>query len=173
MAEWEFGREEIGPIRDALLAGGPFDRVRLTNNQLSEFMSAICGFLGGSLTNADAFVTELPTDDNPELKVMWLRGNALGSLAVAAPGGPEGEVADEPAQISGYVRPLSDVRRVEIIGAESSWPFVNEGFPTIWPEVGIHFDDQMILIKVSGRPSAKGREQAADFVDKLLELLGR
>jgi hypothetical protein len=163
---WSPARESVEPVRDAVQMSGPLNHLRVHPTAVTEFWVALTSFLGGSIDNADAVLTDVPAEE--EQRVFWLRGNAFGSLALKAHTGPEG--ANEPAVVSGYVRSLDDVLRVEVLGVKAVWP-LSGGFPTIHPDVNVHFQDEVVEIRVSERSRAATQAQAGDFVRKLFDAL--
>jgi hypothetical protein len=166
LVTWKPDRETIDSIRSAITATGALDYLRVHHTAIAEFYAAAAGFIGGSLDDVDAFLTNVPDPASGEHRVFWLRGNSFGSLALAAHEGPEG--ANLPAKISGYVRSVSDIQQVLVIGTTADWPF-SGGSPRTDPDIEVQFADGVVVpISVSSRQSSYAKEQAATFVDKLL-----
>ncbi|MBI5536685.1 MAG: hypothetical protein HY898_28455 [Deltaproteobacteria bacterium] len=171
MESWQPTRETIDQVRDAVLLAGRLEHLRVHQTARTEFFSIIAFALGGTLDGVDAFVSQDPDDTSGEHRVYWLRGNSFGSLALKAHNGPEG--ANEPAEVSGYVRSLHEIAHVEIVGATAEWPF-SGGFPTVHPDVKIHFDNgDAVTISATARSHDGARKQVAMFVEKLLEAVAR
>ena len=156
-------------INGRCAAGGPLDHLRLTDAEYKEFLHALAWFMGGHLESVDAFLTEVPATAD-EHRVYWLRGNSIGSLAVSAHKGPQGQ--DEQTRLRGYVRPTSDIRRIELQDVQIEWLRSGfERFPDMRPTVRIHFEDDAIAVSVAGRTSEAARKQAVTFIDRLMAVL--
>ncbi|RFZ03863.1 hypothetical protein DSM43518_04578 [Mycobacterium marinum] len=169
MDSWEPEVGEVERVRDAVRLAGDLNYLRVHPTAMTEFYAAIVGFLGGSLDDIDAFLTQ-PDEPDGAHRVYWLRGNSFGSLALEAHDGPDG--ANEPAKVSGFVRSLDDVRKVEVLGITTEWPF-SGGIPRIYPEVSVHFEDDIVTIRASQGSHAAAQRQAAEFVGKLMEAITR
>jgi hypothetical protein len=165
----EISPRQVGALKDAVVAAGATERLGLPPQQFDEYIHALAWFMGGSLDSVEAFVaqvpgtvTEMSGGDANQHRVYWLRGNAIGSLAVGEAKSDEG-----PLELSGYVRPVSDIRRLDFRGAQFYWP-PHGGPPEVRPEVvRIHFDDLAIAVTVAGRPDQTARDQALSFIDSL------
>ena len=172
----EISPKQVGALKDAVVAGAT-ERLGLPPQRFDEYIHALAWFMGGSLDSVDAFVTQVPGTitemggDANQHRVYWLRGNAIGSLAVG-----QAESDEDPLELSGYVRPVSDIRRLDFRDAQFDWP-PHGGPPEVRPEVvRIHFDDLAIAVTVAGRPDQEARDQALSFIDSLqramAEMLG-
>lgn len=164
----EISPKQVGALKDAVVAAGATERLGLPPQQFNEYIHALAWFMGGSLDSVEAFVTQVPGTitemggDANQHRVYWLRGNAIGSLAVSEAKSDEG-----PLELSGYVRPVSDIRRLDFRGAQFYRP-PHGGPPEVRPEVvRIHFDDLAIAVTVAGRPDQTARDQALSFIDSL------
>ncbi len=164
----EISPKQIGALKEAVVAAGATERLGLPPQQFDEYIHALAWFMGGPLDSVDAFVTQVPGTvtemggDANQHRVYWLRGNAIGSLAVS-----RAESDEDPLELSGYVRPVSDIRRLDFRNAQFCWP-PHGGPPEVRPEVvRIHFDDLAIAVTVAGRPNQKARDQALSFINSL------
>jgi hypothetical protein len=165
--------KQVGALKDAVAVAGSLDYVGLLPKQLNEFIYALVWFMGGPLESVDAFVTQvpgtitqMPGGDPNQHRVYWLRGNTIGSLAV----GPA-ESQQAPPRLSGYLRPISDIRRLELRDAEFYWAPEGGNEPEVRPDVRIHFDDLAIGFQVAIRSNQESRDQVAAFVDALRRVM--
>jgi len=164
--------KQVGALKDAVIATGAKECLGLATKKFDEYIHALAWFMGGSLDSVDGFVTQVPGTvtemggDANQHRVYWLRGNVIGSLAVS-----QAESDEDPLELNGYVRPVSDIRRLDFRAAQFHWP-LDDGQPEVRPEVvRIHFDDLAIAVTVAGRPDQKSREQALSFIDSVQRVM--
>lgn len=170
----EISPKQVGALKEAVVAAGTQERLGLPPQRFDEYIHALAWFMGGSLDSVDAFVSQVPGTvtemggDANQHRVYWLRGNAIGSFAVSP-----SESNDDPLALSGYVRPVSDIRRIDFRGAQFEWP-PHGGQPEVRPDlVRVHFDDLAIVVTVTGRPDQRARDQALSFIDSLQRAMTR
>lgn len=168
----EISPQQIGALKNAVVAAGATEYLGLPPQQFDEYIHALAWFMGGPLDSVDAFVTQVPGTvtemggDANQHRVYWLRGDAIGSLAVGRT-----ESAEGPLQLSGYVRPVSDIRRLDFRNAQFCWP-TQGGPPEVRPEVvRIRFDDLAVAVTVAGRPNQEARDQALSFISSLQQAM--
>ena len=101
-----------------------------------------------------------PADPNQH-RVYWPRGNTIGSLAVGQP-----ESRQAPPVLSGYLRPISDIRWLDFKEVEFYWPPEGDE-PEVLSDVRIHFDDLAIGFQVNIRSNQESRDQVVTFIDAL------
>ncbi|WP_133057861.1 hypothetical protein [Mycolicibacterium conceptionense] len=169
MTSTEISREHIGELMDAVRASGHLEHLRLDEWQLIDYLAALHTFMGGPLSSVDAFVSDIQESSATEHRVWWLRGNTIGSLAVQAHQGPEGQ--REQAQVMGYVRHLSAVKRIDIDKADFQYDQFGNGIPEVKPSVRILLDDEEIVVSAAGRLSQREKAQATGFISQLLKQL--
>jgi len=170
----EISPKQVSALEDAVVAAGAQECLGLPPQRFDEYIHALAWFMGGSLDSVDAFITQVPGTitemggDANQHRVYWLRGNAIGSLAVG-----QGESDEDPLELSGYIRPVSDIRRLDFRNAQFHWR-PHGGQPEVRPElVRVHFDDLAIAVTVAGRPDQAARDQALSFVDSLQRAMTR
>ncbi|OBA94965.1 hypothetical protein A5668_08615 [Mycolicibacterium fortuitum] len=169
MTSTAISREHIGELMDAVHASGRLESLRLEQYQLVDYLAALHTFMGGPLGSVDAFLSDIQEPSATEHRVWWLRGNTIGSLVVQAHQGTEGQ--PEQAQVTGYVRHLSAVKRVDIDKADFQYDQFGDGIPEVKPSVRILLGDEEIVVSVAGRLSERDRAQAAGFISQLLNQL--
>lgn len=161
---------QINEVLQAVELAGPLDHLSLTEFAYVDFAAALIMFMGGPLTSVDAFVAQIPDFSRAEHEVFWLRGKSIGRLVVQAHKGPQGQ--EEPAEIAGSVRSLSDVERVEISAADFVYDRMGPRIPEVRPTVIVHFNDgQKLEISVAKRKDRPARDQATKFISSLLDQL--
>ena len=171
----EIDARSIGGLRDAVQAAGPLTHLGLIHGEFLEFLHALAWFMGGPVDTVDAFLTEVPDPAAKEHRVYWLRGNSISSLAVGAHQGAQGVDEGHPIKLTGWVRPISDIKRVHVqdVGFQWSWGEAR-GIPEeVRPTVQIHLDDRDIVIGAAGRTTQGARDQAATFISRLVDAFAR
>lgn len=170
MAPSEISRDQLRELMNAVQISGNLEHLRLEHSQFIDYLAALVTFMGGPVDSVDAFLSDIPDHSRTDHQVWWLRGNTIGSLVVQAHKGAEGQ--QEPAEVSGYVRPLSSIKRVEFGDVDFVYPrFGGREIPEVRPTVRIHLDDKVVVVHVAGRGSEGGRDQAERFISRLLTKL--
>jgi len=167
----EIDERAIAGLRNAVQAAGLLTHLGLTHGEFLEFLNALAWFIGGPVDAADAFLTEVPDPAAREHRVYWLRGNSIGSLAVGMHQGATGVDEGYPIKLNGWVRPISDIKRIDVldVGVQWSWSRADGAPEDVRPTVQVHLDDLDIGIGAAGRTSQGAREQASTFIAYLLD----
>jgi hypothetical protein len=147
------------------LAVGPLDHLRLIHAEHLEVLHTLGRLVGGSLESV-AFLTDVPDPSADQHHVYWLSHKGFGCLIVGAHQGPQG-AHELPTKLNGYVRPVSDIKRLELQEIQIEWSQFGDRAPELEPTVLIHFDDEKIAVSVSSRTNAAARQQADAFIDRL------
>jgi hypothetical protein len=176
MAIKEIDERSIAGLRDAVQAAGPLTHLGLLHGEFLEFLNALAWFMGGPVDTVDAFLTEVPDPTAQEHRVYWLRGNSIGSLTIEAHQGAQGVDEGHPTKMTGWVRPVSDIKRLDVqeIGFQWSWGEVKGTPEEVRPTVQIHLDGRDIVIGADwpNQPKA-ARDQAAKFIARLVDAFAR
>ncbi len=167
----EIDERSIGALRDAVQAAGPLTHLGHTYGEFLEFLNALAWLMGGPVDTVDAFLTEVPDPAEQEHRVYWLRGNSIGSLTVGMHQGAQGVDEGHPIKLTGWVRPVSDIKRVDVqnFGFQWSWGEIKGSPEEVRPTVQIHVDGCDILIGAAGRTNQRARDQATKFIGRLLD----
>jgi hypothetical protein len=152
---------------------GSLDHLRLTDPEYIEAIYALAWFVGRSLTEIKetVFLTDVPDPDAVEHRVYWLRGKTIGCLVIGRHQGPEG---DENAKlvVSGYVRPLSDIVRLELKDLEVHWHWGGRRVADLKPTMVVHLRGEEIVVDVASREDDFTSGRALEFVDRLKATVG-
>jgi hypothetical protein len=162
MADKELDATAFSALR---LAVGSLEHLRLVHAEYLEVLHTLAWFVGGSLEGVE-LLSDVPGTSVDEHHVYWLRGKTIGCLVVGAHQGPEGDHGAK-LLLNGYVRPLSDVVRLELQDMEIVWPWGENRAPEIRPTMVIHFADDELTVDVASRTSELARAQAIAFIDRL------
>ncbi|OYN78904.1 hypothetical protein [Mycolicibacterium sphagni] len=149
---------------------GPIEHLRLTHAEYTELLYTLAWFVGGSFETV-AFVAEQPEASTGEHRVYWLRGKTFGCLIIGAHQGPEGD-KNAKLLVSGYVRPISDIRNIELQDVQIDWPrWGTTRVPELLPTVQVHFNDMTLTVDATSRTNEFARSQATAFIERLQSAL--
>jgi hypothetical protein len=157
--------KQVGALKNAVEAGGQISG--LWPKQYTEFIQALAWFMGGPVESVDAFVPRVTVSGGAadQTFVLWLRGNSVGLLGVSTP-----KLESDPPILLGWIRPVSSVSRLEILGAEFYWAPSSNVLEEVRPAVQICFDDDVVIrFSSADRSSQFAREQVTTFIERLVQ----